>query len=301
MSSSKARQLRDNFQPIRGIVSAVSALFLTLVIIIYLIVKRIRTLHGHCIGVMCFFLSLVFILHSLLQFQLIPSDICEPVTLASIVILLLVYFTLKLMCVEVLRLLVSNCGSDYFWGIIYNIYLILPVVLIFTLYEFLKENTAADTFDEIFGYKGCWLIDLYLFKLLFLGPITALFILDLVIIIFAFCTLKSNSDSYYSDEELYLRNNICTTFKVWIWMLICWIGELLPFFLKNIHDLEEFVWIAADFLWASQGVVLFIILVSCRDRILAGLSHASCLEHLLPESWKYLDDDEFYDQDSILY
>ncbi|XP_024936116.1 G-protein coupled receptor Mth2 isoform X2 [Cephus cinctus] len=283
-----------------GVLNIISALFLIVTILVYIILPELRDLQGKAILSAIVSLTAAYIILTVQQIlpDLIGSTtdhICLTLAFLLYYTLLCTFFWLNMVAFDVWK----SVWFQHFPIKNNTLYIIFCLIgwggpICFLIATLITQYAEGTHIKPRIGESSCWFAGYQEKWVYFYGPVAFLLTWNLIYFSMTFWRL-SHVQSAYSGSRLRVLRFKCLLYtKLFIVMGVTWIFEVMSF----ASGAETYYyWIVTDILNSLQGVLIFILLVFLRKRVRKLLAKKKPCGITFPRSWTAGEDLEC---DSIL-
>ncbi|XP_036338188.1 G-protein coupled receptor Mth2-like isoform X2 [Rhagoletis pomonella] len=275
------------------IILMISAPFLYATILIYWLIPELWNLHTKCL--ICYLLSLAIGTTMIVVTNIQNSDydnvLCAIIGFVTYYFLTAVFFWLNVICFDLWHNFRGTKGNVqhltqrkrffyyalYAWG--------LPALMT-VLTIALQYSDLPNKLKSGIGYSHCWLkVDDWSAMIYFYGPCLVLIVFNMVIFYLTaerIYTIRKELKMFSQGEDSrrHLRsqkNDLWLFFRLFIVMGIGWLLEVLGYIVGSKSEYAIF-FAFADIYNASQGLILFVLLVVKKKVLLLIKKRILCIE-----------------------
>ncbi|KAJ9600194.1 hypothetical protein L9F63_009528, partial [Diploptera punctata] len=263
----------------------ISAVFLLITLIVYLLVPELRDLQGKCLMFSMLSLCIAYISLAVLQLHstTFNSNTCVSSAFFTYFWTLAAFFWLNIVSYNVWRSVIFHQfrvpdNQMFLWCCVYGWGGPLLFQIVALASHHLPEHNLI---RPNFGVSTCWFHGPAEKWTYFYGPVAVLLICNFVFFVWtAWCLWKGCKDQS-APKLRCLRYKCLLYLKLFLVMGITWIFELMSF----IVDSSSGFWFVTDLLNCLQGLIIFLILVVFRKKALRGLVKRRPFGFNCPKKW----------------
>ncbi|KAF5279956.1 hypothetical protein FQA39_LY18177 [Lamprigera yunnana] len=269
--SSSASPLSRTIFIIYSVGIFLSAFFLLLTALVFLLVKEVRDARGKCVIVYSTSMAVAFI--CLITAQLVEIDQSSCTAIAYVIQFFLVssFAWLTMISCETLCKIIYYNKEEYSHDrkrlyVYIAVGLTFPVLICCTSIGIdLIPDIPSTVLKPQFGRNSCWFDQDKTSSLYFYIPIGIAILINIglgiamMLTIYKFQNERSNDISWTTIQEV-LKPMYRSCFMLLIVMTISWVTEII----SSIFNSSESFWLAFDIINSLQGVIVFVIFVAHR-------------------------------------
>lgn len=263
----------------------ISAVFLLITLIVYLLVPELRDLQGKCLMFSMLSLCIAYISLAILQLHSTNFSFTTCVSQAFFTYFwtLAAFFWLNIVSYNVWRSVIlhhfrASDNQMFFWCCVYG----WGGPLLFLVVALATHHLPGDNIIRPnFGVSTCWFDGPAEKWTYFYGPVAVLLFCNSVFFVWTAWRLWKDCKGQSAPKLRCLRYKCLLYLKLFLVMGITWVFELLSF----IVDSSSGFWLVTDLLNCLQGLIIFLILVVFRKKALRGLVKRRPWGFNCPKKW----------------
>lgn len=274
------------------ILSMISAIFLIITLIIYLILPELREIQDKA---MMGAISSLAVSYIILCIQYIKDKFSDDTTLCVTLAFFLYYafmiafFWLNIVAFNIWR-------TVWFKHFVIKDRILFPIYCVFGLFvptcfllsALLTHHIKGNHLKPHFGESKCWFNGTEEVWVFFYGPIAILLTLNVIYLGLTSWRLWHECRKYNGNKLRALRFKCLLYTKLVLVMGVTWIFEILSYAISS----TGWFWIPTDILNSSQGIIIFLLLVVSRKRVRKLLAKKKPFGIVFPKSWIAYEDEE---------
>ncbi|XP_014609834.1 PREDICTED: G-protein coupled receptor Mth2-like [Polistes canadensis] len=275
------------------VLSMISAIFLILTLIIYLILPELREIQDKAMmgAISSLATSYIILCIQYVRNSEYNEDTTLCVTLAFFLYyaFMIAFFWLNIVAFNIWR-------TVWFKHFVIKDRILFPIYCVFGLFlpscfllsALLTHHIQGNHLKPHFGELICWFNGTDEVWVFFYGPIAILLTLNVIYLGLTSWRLWHEYREYNGNKLRALRFKCLLYMKLMLVMGITWIFEILSYAIGT----TGWYWVPTDILNSLQGFIIFLLLVVSRKRVRKLLAKKKPCGIVFPKSWTAYEDEE---------